>query len=141
MEANETLNKLAGFIDELVAEKAKEQGTEVTLDKAIEVIEAAVKGLSTADETTFEKLADLTRTMAEQFDYVQADNVDEDWIKSHTSILDGDGDYVEVSDVDADWVEDHTNVLDEYIKKDFDDVSDWVYNNCDIMQFIHEVSR
>ena len=141
METKETLEKLAGFIDGLVAEQvAQSKGEEtLTLDKAIKFILDTKE--SEANDEDFQKLLDLTRELAKRFDFVAAIDVNIDWVKNNTDLLDGDGQYIDRDDVDADWVEDHTDILNDYIKKDYDDVVEYVKEDCDILQFVHEVTR
>lgn len=139
MGTNETLEKLAGFIDGLVAEEVAQSKETLTLDRAIKFI--LDTKVSESIDVDFQKLLDLTRSLAEKFNFVAAADVNEDWIKNNTTILDGDGQYIDRDDVDADWVEDHTNILDDYLKKDFDDIVEYVKEDCDVLQFVHEVTR
>lgn len=141
METKETLEKLAGFIDGLVAEQVAQSKSEetLTLDKAIKFI--LNTKVSESNDVDFQKLLDLTRELAKKFDFVASADVDVDWVKNNTDLLDGDGQYIDRDDVDADWVEDHTNILDDYVKKDFDDIVDYVKEDCDVLQFVHEVTR
>ena len=141
METKETLEKLAGFIDGLVAEQVAQSKSEetITLDKAIKVILDTRE--SEANDEDFQKLLDLTRELAKRFDFVATADVNIDWVKNNTDLLDGDGQYIDRDDVDADWVEDHTDILNDYIKKDYDDVVEYVKEDCDILQFVHEVTR
>ena len=141
METKETLEKLAGFIDGLVAEQVAQSKSDesITLDKAIKVILDTRE--SEANDEDFQKLLDLTRELAKRFDFVAAIDVNIDWVKNNTDLLDGDGQYIDRDDVDADWVEDHTDILNDYIKKDYDDVVEYVKEDCDILQFVHEVTR
>jgi hypothetical protein len=141
METKETLEKLAGFIDGLVAEQVAQSKSEetITLDKAIKVILDTRE--SEANDEDFQKLLDLTRELAKRFDFVATADIDVDWVKNNTELLDGDGQYIDRDDVDADWVEDHTDILDDYIKKDYDDIVEYVKEDCDVLQFVHEVTR
>lgn len=139
MGTNETLEKLAGFIDGLVAEEVAQSKETLTLDRAIKFI--LDTKVSESIDVDFQKLLDLTRNLAEKFNFVAAEDVNEDWVKNNTTILDGDGQYIDRDDVDADWVEDHTNILDDYLKKDFDDIVEYVKEDCDVLQFVHEVTR
>ena len=141
METKETLEKLAGFIDGLVAEQVAQSKSEetITLDKAIKVILDTRE--SEANDEDFQKLLDLTRELAKRFDFVATADIDVDWVKNNTELLDGDGQYIDRDDVDADWVEDHTDILDNYIKKDYDDIVEYVKEDCDVLQFVHEVTR
>lgn len=139
MGTNETLEKLAGFIDGLVAEEVAQSKETLTLDRAIKFI--LDTKISESNDVDFQKLLDLTRSLAEKFNFVAAADVNIDWVKNNTDLLDGDGQYIDRDDVDADWVEDHTNILDDYVKKDFDDIVDYVKEDCDVLQFVHEVTR
>ena len=139
MGTNETLEKLAGFIDGLVAEEVAQSKETLTLDRAIKFI--LDTKVSESNDVDFQKLLDLTRSLAEKFNFVAAADVNIDWVKNNTDLLDGDGQYIDRDDVDADWVEDHTNILDDYVKKDFDDIVDYVKEDCDVLQFVHEVTR
>lgn len=139
MGTNETLEKLAGFIDGLVAEEVAQSKETLTLDRAIKFI--LDTKVSESNDVDFQKLLDLTRILAEKFNFVAAADVNIDWVKNNTDLLDGDGQYIDRDDVDADWVEDHTNILDDYVKKDFDDVAEYVKEDCDVLQFVHEITR
>ena len=138
METKETLEKLAGFIDGLVAEQVAQSKSEetITLDKAIKFI-LDVK-VSEANDEDFKKLFDLTSKLAEGFNFVAANDVDEDWVKDNTDILDS---YIDKDDVDEDWVKNNTDILDGYVKNDYDDIVEYVKDECDVLQFIHEVTR
>ena len=127
--------------DRLVAEQdAQSKGEEtLTLDKAIKFILDTRE--SEANDEYFQKLLDITRELAKRFDFVAAIDVNIDWVKNNTDLLDGDGQYIDRDDVDADWVEDHTDILNDYIKKDYDDVVEYVKEDCDVLQFVHEVTR
>lgn len=141
METKETLEKLAGFIDGLVAEQVAQSKSEetITLDKAIKFI-LDVK-VSEANDEDFKKLFDLTSKLAEGFNFVAANDVDEDWVKDNTDILDSYGHYIDKDDIDENWVENNTDILDGYVKNDYDDIVEYVKDECDVLQFIHEVTR
>ena len=137
MENNGTLGQLATFFDKLVAEQVAEEvakqtangSGEMTLDNALKVISENLSNVSEQNDTVFEKLHDLTKELADKFDYVRADDVDKAWVEQHTDLLD---DVVAKDDIDEDWVEENTNILDDYVKTDDVD-KDWLKDNTSIL--------
>lgn len=137
MENNGTLGQLATFFDKLVAEQVAEEvakqtangGGEMTLDNALKVISENMSKISEQSDTVFAKLFDLTKELADKFDYVRADDIDEKWVEEHTDILD---DYVKTDEVDKDWVKDNTNILDEMTNAEDIDV-EWIRDNTNLI--------
>ena len=137
MENNGTLSQLATFFDKLVAEQVAEEvakqtangSGEMTLDNALKVISENLSNISEQSDTVFEKLFNLTKELADKFDYVRADDVDGNWVEEHTDILD---DYVKTDEVDKDWVKDNTDILDEMTSADDIDV-EWIRDNTSLI--------
>lgn len=120
MENNETLNKLAGFIDGLVAEQVAKANDEKPLEEVAKALAEDIKAGRAEDYTSeqkeeFLKLAETIKTMfsdeeaEEDDDRDMADKLNdlkaEDCIAFEDAL--NDMDYVEKGDIDEDWVYDN----------------------------------